>query len=394
MRILLLAMAALVAIGCRKEAATPVAAPPAAPVEPESPSAARDRGVAYLLSKQSDDGAWRSEVYGHFRGGDALTPLVIVSLQRSPESPEVNNAIERGVTFMSRYVVDDAIDAEGKLVYPVYSAALMAKALSEPRLAKHLASRDAWVQLLIDWQMSANNRWEERDWQYGGWGYAGIRPRKPAEGPIPEALEANISATAYAVEGLRAAGLAVKHPVFGRALVFVNRCQNFAADNADPEYDDGGFFFTPGDPFRNKAGQILDSKGKARFRSYGSATADGRRCQQACISPLWNADGGKRIEQAIAWFDKYIPPNSVGESLHQHGRFSPDREADRNAAIFYYAAAFSECNIGSGAQKRRQWIQSELTRRQRPDGSWANDRNTMREDDPLLATALAVMALR
>ena len=49
--------------------------------------------------------------------------------------------------------------------------------------------------------------------------------------------------------------------------------------------------------------------------------------------------------------------------------------------------------LGLSARLRRA-CRAELAPRQRPDGSFANERNhLMKEDDPLLATALAVIAL-
>jgi squalene-hopene/tetraprenyl-beta-curcumene cyclase len=53
------------------------------------------------------------------------------------------------------------------------------------------------------------------------------------------------------------------------------RCQNFSATPFDP-LDDGGFFFSPADPVRNKAGIAgRDAAGRERYRSYGSATYAG-----------------------------------------------------------------------------------------------------------------------
>ena len=359
-----------------------------APAAPESDARliARDRGVAYLLAKQSADGAWRSDVYGHHRNGDALAPLVLVALQQVPQSSEINAAIERGIAFMRRYLKGDTIDADATMHYPVYTASLMAKVLSDPRQAKHLKTRDVWVKLLLDWQMTDENGWEEKDWQFGGWGYAAVRPRKPGDGPIPEALEANISATAYATEALRAAGLDGKQPVFGKAMIFVNRCQNFATDR--PELDDGGFFFTPGDLFRNKAGLSSKPDEKPRYLSYGSATADGRRCFHACST------ANKRLQQLEIWFDRYFPVPLEGQTFNHHGHFAEDRAPDRNAASYYYAASFIEGSADRDFSERCRWVQTEIAKRQRDDGSWQNERSTVREDDPLLATTLAVMALR
>ena len=41
--------------------------------------------VSYLEGRQSPDGAWRSDVYGTFKDGTALTPLVVHALQPDAE---------------------------------------------------------------------------------------------------------------------------------------------------------------------------------------------------------------------------------------------------------------------------------------------------------------------
>src|SRR5205807_5753523 len=82
----------------------------------------------------------------------------------------------------------------------------------------------------------------------------------------------------YKVTGVQTCAL----PISGvrKAGVFVRRCQNWA-DNCelrDSRFDDGGFFFLPDDPTRNKAGEAgTDRTGRTRFVSYGSTTADGLR---------------------------------------------------------------------------------------------------------------------
>ena len=44
--------------------------------------------VNYLLSKQSDDGAWRSETYGTLKDGITLTPPILKALTYGPPSYE------------------------------------------------------------------------------------------------------------------------------------------------------------------------------------------------------------------------------------------------------------------------------------------------------------------
>lgn len=353
--------------------------PPVPAVREESASCqtAFDRGAQYLLSRQSEDGAWRSDVYGHFKHGDALTPLVIVALQQAPESNEMNAAIDRGIQWLMRYVVarkglKESFVIDGELQYPVYTASLTIIALSDPRQKQHLSIRDAWVRYLLSLQFTGENGWTNSDWQTGGWGYAAMAPVKPKEGPIPPALEANLSATAYALTALQQAGIPHDHAAFAGAAAFVLRCRN----------PNGSFFFTPGDPFRNKAGATAEPGGTVRYRGYGSASADGIRCLRAL------GRTGRELEQTRQWLHKQFPPD--GPFFH-HGDFAADREKDRDAAFFYYAAGIC-AELGDGP--RRKSLADVLIDRQKEDGSWRNDLNTVREDDPVVATSLALMALR
>jgi squalene-hopene/tetraprenyl-beta-curcumene cyclase len=352
--------------------------------------AAFKRGVDYLLAQQSKDGAWRSEVYGHFRGGDALTPLVVMALLPARNDPDCAGAIGRGLTFMSIYVLPDGtIDPQKNLAYPVYTTSLMVKALALD-LAHDDNSQEhkAWTKLLRDWQMTEENGWQPDDWQYGGWGYCGVRPRKPADGPIPEALEANLSATVHALEGLRTAGVPANDQICAKAMAFVKRCQNFKDKDPDPAIDDGGFTFTPGDPFRNKAGPAGQIGNRVRFRSYGSATADGLRCLRLCDLLAEPA----RARQAMEYLDANL---AINEPFKHHGRFASEREKDRDAALFYYTATVNEAlRFDGNCDARKRWLRDELVRRQRDDGSWRNDLDAVRENDPIVATALALLALR
>jgi hypothetical protein len=327
------------------------------------------RGVRYLLDHQSADGAWRSEVYGHFRGGDALTPLIVVTLKRCPETAETEEAIRKGLAWLLATKPDDDLN------YPVYTAALSISALNGYPHDETPAVCRSWTKLLDSWQMTETTGWQPGDWQYGGWGYSGIVPQKPAQGPVPEALDANLSATAYALEALQVMRKPKNDPMWSKARTFVERCQNFA--EPPTPVDDGGFFFVPNDPFRNKAGLIRDAQGKVRYRSYGSATVDGLRCLAALGVP----DDHPRVVAAKRWLQEQQKDNPAGHP----GRYAEDRQTDRDGPFFYYCAGLATLKLPG--------FREELVRRQRPDGSWRNDCAQVREDDPLLATALAVYAL-
>src|SRR5258708_38416940 len=94
--------------------------------------AAQKKASEWLASKQSDDGAWRSDVYGVFKDGTALTPLALYALiLADPKSPAIPKAA-RYVAGMAQS--DGSIRAPEKpgFDFPLYTSALAATALSHP----------------------------------------------------------------------------------------------------------------------------------------------------------------------------------------------------------------------------------------------------------------------
>jgi squalene-hopene/tetraprenyl-beta-curcumene cyclase len=353
--------------------------------------------VRFLLDRQSPDGAWRSDTYGAFKEGDALTPLVLHTLQAAPTDPAVMAAVRHATAFLAALARSGIIDAGPfGLSYPVYTAALTVLALCRAGDAAQETALGAWLAYLRERQLTEALGWQAADPEYGGWGYAAGLPRKPAPGqPAPPYTESNLSATVLAVEALRAAGCPRDAPALAQALGFVCRCQNHAADHAghDPAFDDGGFYFIPGDPQRNKAGPAgVDGAGRPRFASYGSMTADGLRALLAC--GLTDADA--RVRAARHWLEEHFTV------AHHPGRFPAARQAIRASVYYYYCWSLAQALTASGADTVAtpagpvRWdaaLAEELQRRQHPDGSWSNDAVEVREDDPILATALAAGAL-
>jgi hypothetical protein len=129
-----------------------------------------------------------------------------------------------------------------------------------------------------------------------------------------------------------------------------------------------------------------------RYRSYGSATADGTRALLRCGL----SSDHPRVVAARRWLQVEFSPRD------NCGTFEPGREVDRAATYFYYAwsvaHAFRALGVRSWPGNGREVRWSEelagvLISKQRPDGTWANSVGASKEDDPLVATPLAVGAL-
>lgn len=347
--------------------------------------------VRFLRERQAPDGAWRSDTYGVFKGGDALTPLVLHTLLRVEAGANLRDRIRAGMAYLAAMAWPDGTIDEGRfgLSYPAYTAALSVMVLSHPAAAGHGRARDAWLAYLRERQLTEALGWHGADCEHGGWGYAHGLPHKPQPGQRMDPLALpNLSATRFALEALRAAGAAADDPAVRHGLAFVCRCQNWpdAAGPHEPPFDDGGFFFVHGDPARNKAGIVgTDRTGRERFASYGSTTADGLT---ALLAGGLRADS-ERVRAARRWLE-----NNGCASSHP-GRFPESQRAVQAAVYYYYcwsaAQALAACAGGPVAWLAK--LPEELVRRQRPDGSWINEAVEVREDDPLVATALAAGAL-
>ncbi|MBI3693998.1 MAG: terpene cyclase/mutase family protein [Acidobacteria bacterium] len=293
-----------------------------------------------MWSQQAEDGGWHSRTYGYLKSGQSLTPFVLEALLQVEAPP--GDRVDRALAFIKNHALDPASDD-----YPNYSAALAVLAISR-------AQRPGWeldvapvVEYLRAQQLTEQNGWRPEETAYGAWGMGGERRRPPNPGHV------DLSMTRYVLQGLAAAGVPPGDPAFEKALVFVERCRN----------PDGGFIFSPVVVDANKAG--LDG---ARYRSYGTATADGILALRA----MGRSDGEAQ-QWLAAHHRRDRAAGFVGDAYQLWAR----------GLRFYYAAASAEaCGLPSDLEKT-----------QRADGSWSNSESLVKEDDPLIATALAVRAL-
>jgi squalene-hopene/tetraprenyl-beta-curcumene cyclase len=351
----------------------------------------------FLVGRQSADGGWRSDVYATFRGGDALSPHVLLGLGSVSRIGAVETAWRNGLAYLASPIqTDGTLRADRQHVsYPIYDAASAVIVLSKSGGPRQTA-RDGWLKYLRDRQLTDSLGWTISDSEYGGWSYAFEPPRKPVNSATgPPLGEPNLSATVFALEAIRAAGAGPDDPALPRARHFVRRCQNYphGPPAAASPFDDGGFFFILGDAVRNKAGVAgRDGAGAERFYSYGSATADGLRALLLCGDDI----DSLRVVAARRWLDEHF-----AEGTHP-GAYAKDREHARQALYYYYARsqalAWSAIVARDPAAREKIAVQAkamaqDLLKRQEPDGSWHNSAVDSREDDPLVATPFSVAAL-
>lgn len=357
------------------------------------------KAAAWLVAQQADDGSWRSEEYGALRDGVSLTPTICTTLYYLPQG----GAAARGAFVAGRGYLDQQVDDEGRLgnefhPYPIYSAAAASWVAV---LGRHdetaRRTQQAWIKFLRARQFSKQLGWTKDDAQFGGWGYTVRPPQKLAADALAPQPDANISATLFALGALSNAQVPLNDPAVLAARAFVKRCQNFSrkeGDRNDPG-SDGGFFFSPTDAARNKAGAIGSGEAEG-YRSYGSATADGLRA----LLRTGFAPNHPRVVAAADWLRAHFTTDTIP------GDFTPESARLAQSYYFYYcwSAAHAFLHLGQAPFKQqrgderilidwRRELAEALLARQQEDGSWRNRFRDAKEDDPLVATPLAAAAL-
>jgi len=330
--------------------------------------------VSWLWSRQETDGGWHSHTYGLLRSGQALTPFVLDALLQAPEEvyPQPRSQVDRALAFIrQRTQPNGALGTADRDIpdYPNYATALAVSAICRARRDGWQAQIAPMIGYLRLQQFTEQNGWSPRDVVYGAWGMGGGRRTPPDTGHV------DLSMTRYVLDALHAAGVADSDPAFSAARIFVERCQNYDP-NAAPGAD-GGFFFSTTEADTNKAGQE-----GARFRSYGTTTADGILALLATGHGL--AD--PRVAAARQWLAGHhrdmAVPGFAGDAYRRWPK----------GLAFYYSAASAQAFQALGVDPG-QGVAEGLRRTQRRDGSWVNPENLVKEDDPLIATPFAVRAL-
>jgi hypothetical protein len=334
---------------------------------------ALERGLTYLLGQQSADGRWRSNTYGQLKDGAALTALVLDALSRADDPWQRGNrqVTDRGFAFLARGIAKRGTIAglDGTLDFPTYAAALWLDA--RRRLAVQPSSQQSKiVDYLIGAQVQQARGFEPDSLSFGGWDFLGPDDARGIT------TGTNISITRYVVEALASIHESADkvEAALGRAQAYVLRCQQ----------PDGGFAFTCEPASLNNKAEYRDKELK-QPRSYGTATCDGIR--------VLLVSGVKPTDEAAAKAFAWLAKRPGLEIVPGFEELPPEVGWQRGLRFYYYAALAPLLAHFPDSKIRKAELIRHVIGMQKADGSWENDSDRMRENDPLIATSLAITAL-
>jgi hypothetical protein len=316
------------------------------------------RGLAALWAMQGPDGAFRSTVYGLLGQGWSLTPFALLSALRTGRVLDLDGA-GRALGWMAHGTRDGALGlADGVPDYPCYATAMALECHVRIRPSGWKEAAGAHAKWLRSLQLTRASGWADHPAQGGFRMGSNDVPRPPHPGHV------DLSMTRRVVEALMAAGMPASDPAVTEAVDFARRCRTPL----------GGFEYTATDSALNKGPTVGDP-------GYGSATADG-------VLLLYAA--GRRYELE----------RSVLRLRQQHRRdLNPGVEAGKVPVFatamrgYYRASAARVFALRDGPVGWQRALAASIVAEQFPDGSWKNQDGAQKEDEPIIATGFALVAL-
>lgn len=330
-----------------------------------------------LWRAQDTDGAWRSRTYRLLADGPSLTGLVALALARSGV-PAPAEGRARVLGFLRNWVDNGRSRGQG---YPTYAAAHALAVFAawggksdQPRID------DLRTALILSQHRSETGQ-SERDPAHGGWGFA-----DPGRGHV------DLSHTRTVLEALASSG-GVPAASGRRAERFLALCRK---DPRDPRPQpvlggttpapagtapcDGGFYYSPVIGPANKGGGGTPEQ--PWFGSYASATADGLLALRA----LGCGDDHPAVAAATAWLDRHPGWRRPAGVSDQPG------QPWSRALVFYHAAVRARAMPPDDGGPVVAALEPYLAHGS--EGLVVNPEGFLnKEDDPLVASALALEAL-
>jgi squalene-hopene/tetraprenyl-beta-curcumene cyclase len=336
------------------------------------------QGLSFLAKAQKDDGSW-----SNYPG---VTGLALTAFLEAPHGirDQYVPCINKGLKYLMINVKPDGgIYPEPEPQMRAYNTSICLMALvaaDNPELTESIRKAR---QYLISLQADEKSGVSKDSSIYGGIGYnkdersdmsnmqfaiEALRASDRFEAPPDDAQKIKLGDTASAATS------AQKDLYWGKAITFLERCQNYKKYN---DYtwstNDGGFVYYPGN---SKAGGTT---------SYGSMTYAGMK---SFIHAGLTRDD-ERVQAALKW----IKANYTVDK---------NPELDRQGLFYYYnvmakaLALYGDSTLTDTTGAVHDWradLANKLISIQQADGSWVNDNGRWWENNPDLVTAYCLMAM-
>jgi squalene-hopene/tetraprenyl-beta-curcumene cyclase len=330
-----------------------------------------DQAIAFLKNTQDPAGSWSRD------RSPGVTGVALTGMLRTGRVTPDDQVAAKALSYIESLINEKAghiagADPKPQLLNYVTSINVMAlQAAHRPDKYRKVVGDAA--EYLKKLQFDEGEGKDPKDPFYGGAGYdSKSRP--------------DLSNTQMFLDALRAAGVPKDDPAVQRALVFVSRCQNYKSEANDQPWagkiNDGSFIYTA-------AGGGETKTDTPDLRGYGSMTYAGVKSMIYCGV----SKDDPRMVKAVDWLRRHYTVESnpgMPEPLKHRG-------------LYYYYQTMAKCLDALGEDEfadangvKHDWradITAALAKRQRPDGSWANETDRWMEGDPNLVTGYALMAL-
>ncbi|MCA8999237.1 MAG: terpene cyclase/mutase family protein [Planctomycetaceae bacterium] len=327
-----------------------IAAPAETAFQKDEIDIAMDKAIAYLVSKQRDDGAIIDK--GHDTTMTALSIMAMASVGIQPADPTPEGqAMSRALAFVLR---EDRVDDKGYFGRAdgsrMYGHGIITLMLTEMLGMGASPEQDQLIhdrcQKAIDVILSSQK--ERKPTHYrGGWRYE------------PHSKDSDLSATVWQLMALRSArndGMQVPASAIADAVEYLKRSYTSPLDrNGLPEKKAGGFSY---EPHQNNPTFTM--------------TAAGLLAMQVCgeyDSPFVIGAADWLLERPPKWEERFC---SYG--------------------TYYYAQGMYQRG-GEHAETARRLVQEMLLAKQAEDGSWTAHNGSEKGVGAVYATSMAVLSL-
>jgi squalene-hopene/tetraprenyl-beta-curcumene cyclase len=324
-----------------------------------------DRAVGFLRKAQAEDGSFSNNV------GPGITGLVLHGLVVSG-LPEDDPMVDKAAKYLlSTKREDGGLYATGSK-HANYETCLAMMALVKLNRNKYESVVDAAEAFVKGQQWDEGEGLESSDPAFGGAGY-GSKSRP------------DLSNTSFLIEALRDAGCTEDDPAIQRALAFVSRCQNLESPHNNTPFanksNDGGFYYTSAAGGDSMAGK---DEATGALRSYASMSYAGLK---SMVFAGVNADDVR--VRAVKSFLKKNYSVSTNPGMGEIGLYYYQQTMSKALA----ALGGDTFETQSGIVRWKEDLLEQLSKTQRPDGSWVNPQVRWMEGDPNLVTGYALLTL-